>query len=183
MEKTLIENHLVTKFGVVNLVFGIILLGFSIYAMFFSTLIEQSLGIILGIVFLWLIIVRLIKDLNHYHHQNAKIILIIELVIDLIAIYYLMFTDAAIARYLGVILYLRGFTYFLLLQVLKLRSHFDQFILSMIFITIGAYTLFTGNAFESELIYVLFALLVIYAGLFIYTGIILIKKKKTRRKS
>jgi len=179
MEKTLLKHHLITKNGIINLILGVILLGFSIYAMFFSDLLSDSLSIVVGVLILWFTVIRFMKDLNTYKNKHALMILAGELVLDLVAVYFLVFTQAAIARYLGLVLYARGVVYFLILQILNLKGNFEKFILYMIVLTAGAYILFANNAFENELQFVLFAILVLYAVLLIAFGAILLKKKKS----
>ncbi len=175
-------KNFITKNPILNLVSGIILLALAVTAMFFTTWLEDAIVYIIAGLIILVSIYRFYLDFKRTTDKNATIILIIELLIALGIGVYLMVEATNASRMVGFVLYLRGFTYLLTLQLLKISGSFKKFLVIIALMTLGAYMLFSGIQGETYLEYGVFGVVSLYALLLVFAGINGLKGGKTAAK-
>ncbi len=163
--------------AIVNIVLGALIVAFAIVAMFVTDILSDMVDYIVAVLIIALSTMRFTSDFKRYTTQNSRFILIVELALALGAA-ALIITGDPLARSLGFVLYMRGFVYFLIMQLQNLKQRFDKFLLYMAILTLGAYVLFSGNAFTEQLELILFVLLIGYGAFLLYLGI----EEKMRKK-
>ncbi len=169
------------KHPLLNIILGALLAAFAIVAMFITDWLAEFTIYVIGALVVILSLVRFNKDYRSYKNSQARMILAVELILALLAGGLILFREADAGHFVGFVLYLRGFVYFLILQLLRSRGTFEKFLLYMAILTLGAYVLFTGNIFLEEIHIGIFILLIAYAVFLIYIGID--QKLKTRKQS
>ncbi len=170
-------KKMITKNAIANIVIGSVLLIFAILAMFVFYWISDFLSIVVGVLILYVSGVRFFHDFNKHKGTYILLTLAIEMAVIIVCAYFLIVTQAGIAPYLGLVIYLRGLVYFIVLQLKNKKAPWNKFVIYMATLSIGAYVLFSGNVYENELEWLLFGLIVAYAGLFITYGIMALTKK------
>jgi hypothetical protein len=164
-------KNFITKNPIANLVIGLLLIGLALTATFFTTWLEDAIVYIIASLIIFISIYRFYLDYRRSDDKNATIILVVELLIALAIGIYLVVNEANASRMIGFVLYLRGFTYLLTLQLLKISGSFTRFIVYMIVMTFGAYMLFSGVSGEEYLEYGVFGVVSAYGLLLIFAGI------------
>ncbi len=166
--------------AVLNIVIGALIVAFAIVAMFATDILADLVEYIVAALIIALSTLRFTADFKRYTSQNARFILIFELALALGAA-ALIITGDPLARSVGFVLYMRGFVYFLIMQLQNLKQRFDKFLIYMAVLTLGAYVLFSGNAFAEQLEIILFVLLIAYGAFLLYLGIDETMRKKKRK--
>lgn len=164
-------KNFITRNPIVNLVAGFLLIALAVTAMFFTTWLEDAIVYIIAALIILVSIYRFYLDFKRTEDKNATIILIVELLIAIGIGIYLMVEAANASRMVGFVLYLRGFTYLITLQLLKISGSFIRFIVYIILLTLGAYMLFSGIQGEEYLQYGVFGIVTLYGLLLLFAGI------------
>ncbi|MGM0436049.1 MAG: hypothetical protein ACQEQA_03275 [Bacillota bacterium] len=175
-------KNFVTKNPILNIVLGIILVGLALTAMFFTTWLEDAIVYIIAGLIIIVSIYRFYLDLKRTTDKNATIILVVELLIALGIGIYLMVEAANASRMVGFVLYLRGFTYLLTLQLLKISGSFKKFLIIIALMTLGAYMLFSGIQGEAYLQYGVFGIVTLYGLLLVFAGIQILQARPSKEK-
>ncbi len=166
----------VTKNALLNIILGVVIIAFAVVAMFFTSLIKDFLAVLVGVIILYLTALRVYQDIHRYKSSQALFVVIVEFVIAVVAAYFLIVQQASIARYLGIVLYTRGFVILFIAQLFVKKLTFQRFAFAMAFLTLGAYVWFGNNAYETQLQWVLFVSLVLYGVLLLVEGLKEFKK-------
>ena len=175
-------NKLVTKQPIVNIVLGVIFISFIVFAQFFSDWMDDAIKYVVAGVIIIYTIVRLIKDLKYYKNQTAQLIVVVEAIVITMLAVLLMITEAlTVAWVLGLALYMKGVAYLLICQVRKQLTPTGRFFVILILITAGTYVMFSQNAYEAILAWVLFGLFIIYGVILITSGITQIVNERKKR--
>lgn len=161
----------VTKNALLNIILGVIVIAFAVVAMFFTSLIDDFLAVLVGVLILYWSAMRFYQDVRRYKSSQALFVITVEFVIAIVASYFLIVQQAGIARYLGIVLYARGFVILLIGQLFTKKLAFERFAFAMAFLTLGAYVWFGNNAYETQLKWILFIALILYGALLLYEGI------------
>ncbi len=164
-------KNFITRNPIVNLVAGFILIALAVTAMFFTTWIEDAIVYIIATLIIGVSIYRFYLDFNRTNDKNATIILVVELLIAIGIGIYLMVEAANASRMVGFVLYLRGFTYLITLQLLKISGSFKRFMVYIVLLTLGAYMLFSGVSGEVYLQYGVFGIVSLYGLLLLFAGV------------
>ena len=120
--------------AIVNIVLGALIVAFAIVAMFVTDILSDMVDYIVAVLIIALSTMRFTSDFKRYTTQNSRFILIVELALALGAA-ALIITGDPLARSLGFVLYMRGFVYFLIMQLQNLKQRFDKFLLYMAILT------------------------------------------------
>ena len=169
-------NKFVFKNPLVNLILGIVLIVFAVLAMFVFDWMSQFVNIVVAVILIYYSVIRFTKERPKYKNQNALMILSAELVVAILLSVLLVLENLDLHIAIGLVLYLRGFTYLLILQLLKLRTKFINFLIAMFVLTLGAYIYFE-NPISNEIIeYAIFVALAAYGVLLVVFGAKLFKK-------
>ena len=171
-------KNYITRIPLLNLILGVLLLALAVIAMFFTTWIEDIVVYIIAFFIAAFSTFRFLKDYQKTDDKNASIILAAEYVIVLGVAIYLAVYEANAARMVGLVLYLRGFSYLLTLQLLRIKGPFVSFIVYIALLTLGAFMLFTGADSEAYLQYAVFGIIAIYGIILLVYGLQGMKKEK-----
>ncbi len=177
-------KKIVTKFPIPNILLGIILIAFSIYATFSSTLMEDGLIYVAAILIIVYASIRLYIDLIFYHKKHSKLIVGVTYALILLIAVLLVFDYFSVEISIGLTLYLTGASYMLILQVRKAYTSIKDYLANLALITLGTYLIFTKEDFVSILVYAIFTLLTLYGVILLYAGIAhLVKASKEKKKN
>ncbi len=169
-------NRLTFKYPVVNLVIGVILIVIAILGMFVFDWFSDFVNIVIALVIMYYSIARFLSERLKYRNKNALYILSVELAIAFLLSVLLVLREVNIYIAIGLVLYLRGLTYLLILQLLKLRTAFLNFIIAIVVLTLGAYVIFVQPDVETLVEYALFIFFIAYGILLVVFGIKYFKK-------
>ena len=178
-------KSVITKNPILNLVLGIILIALALTAMFFTTWLEDAIVYIIAGLIIIVSIYRFYLDFKRTTDKNATIILVVELLGALaIGIYLMVEAKSANATTMvGFVLYLRGFTYLLTLQLLKISGSFKKFLIIIALMTLGAYMLFSGVQGETYLQYGVYGIVTLYGLLLVFSGVNQLKARSPKEKN
>ncbi len=167
MKKMISKNH------VVNLIVGIVFIAFFLVSFFMNMLEDWVTYIAAGLIMIYSVL-RFVKDYKHYHDNRVLFILTIEFVVAIgLAVFLLLDfgTDITLTVALGLLLYMRGLAFLLILHILNNQTDLAKFVIYILVLTIGAYILFAGMPFLNHLD-VVFLVIGLAIGLFyIFIGI------------
>ena len=153
-----------------NIIAGVVLVVFAILAMFFLNLLSEFVNIVVAAIIILFSVTRFLKDKTHYKNSNALMILTIEVVVVITLAVLLILEQLGLSFVIGVTLYIRGLTYLLILQLLKLRSSFQVFVIYLAIMTLGTYVLFARPRFGDLFEWALFILIVAYGVFLVVIG-------------
>ncbi|MFH5881752.1 hypothetical protein [Liberiplasma polymorphum] len=176
-------KKIVTKFPVPNILLGFILIAFAVYATFASTLMLDGIRFVFAALIIVYSSLRLYKDLNYYKRKSSKSIATGEFVISIILAILLAFDVFALAIVVGLILYIKGATFLLILQVRKTYTTPYRYLINLVLITLGTFIFFSNRAYEDILVYVLFAGLTLYGIILLYYGFSKLVEDSKKKKS
>ncbi len=171
-----------TKWGIVNIVLGVALIALAVVAQLATDWMEEGVRWVVVAVIVVFSLLRFNRDFKHYKDKNAQLILVCELVLALAAALVVIpaigwQTSLAI----GFVLYIRGFAYFLIMQLTGRKSIFRNFIIYMVVLTLGAYVLFSGEDFADIIQWIIFALIVVYGAFLLGYGIRDVMEKQKQK--
>ncbi|MFW6318634.1 MAG: Rho termination factor N-terminal domain-containing protein [Bacillota bacterium] len=174
-------KKLITKYPIPNIILGIILIAFAVYATFIEDIMYDSIIYIVGFIIAIYAVLKLYKDIRYVKKQITKILMGLEFVLT-IALTILLVTDImSLAIVLGLVLYIRGANFLLILQVNKMATSVKRYLVNLVLITLGAYLFIANDAYTDILQYILFVLITLYGILLLYFGIAnLIKMSKEK---
>lgn len=176
-------RKIVTKFPIPNILLGIILIAFSVYATFMSTLMEDGLMYVAAILIVVYGGIRFYKDLTFYHKKESKLIVGGTFFLILLVAVLLVFEYLSVEVSIGLSLYVTGASYMLILQVRKAYTSIKDYLGNLTLITLGTYLVFTKEDFVSILVYAIFALLTLYGVVLLFFGIShLVKASKEKKR-
>lgn len=175
-------KRLITKYPIPNILLGIILIAFALYATFMTTIMYASIIYIVSVIVIIYAVLKLYRDIHYFKKQTAKLLMSLEFALNITLAILLATEVFGLAIILGLVLYIRGANFLLILQVRKMATSVKRYFVNLILITLGAYIFFTNNAYTEILQYILFALITLYGILLLYFGITkLLKMSKDRK--
>ena len=170
------------KNPIINTVIGAVLIVFAIVALlldWFSDIVD----VIIAVLMIYYAVTHYVNAKKKYKNSQALMILTGQAVVIIIIAIFLLLKQFDVASIVntsfavGITLYLHGFVYLLILQLLKLRSKFVEFLIYMAILTLGTYVLFGNPSFEI-LKWLMFAIIVAYGTLLLILGLEKLIKKK-----
>ncbi len=164
---------------ILNIVFGLALIIVAILGMFVFNWFSDTLNIVIGVLIIVYTLLHFAKERTRYKDSNALLILIVEAIVAITVAVLLMFDQLGITFTLGLVLYMRGLAYLLIMQLLKLRSSFLTFVVFIAILTLGAYIWFGGPNLGELFQWILFAIIIIYGAILLYFGIDMLRQKKS----
>jgi len=135
MEKLLFKNN------IVNIVIGVILAIFAVLAYFLGW-IGDFLAIFIGIILIALSLKRFIVTFKKVRSRNATAVLMIEIILDLLFGALLIITQQNAEIYLGLVLFIRGFSYLIINYLINREIKFIIYIMNIAFLTVGCFFMF-----------------------------------------
>ncbi len=175
-------KRFVTKWGIVNIVLGVALIALAIVAQFATDWMEEGVRWVVAAVIAVFSLLRFNRDYKHYKNKNAQLILVAELVLALAAaVVVIPAIGWQTSLSIGFVLYMRGFAYFLIMQLTGRKSIFRNFIIYMVVLTLGAYVLFSGEDFVDIIQWVIFVLIVLYGAFLLIMGIMDVMEKQKKK--
>ncbi len=163
------------KHPIVNLVIGIVLVVFAVLAMFVFGWISDFARYLVGAIIIAFTVMRFMTARSGYKNSNAQMILIVEAIVAITLAVLLIIDSIGMQLALGATLYMRGFVYLLILQLLNLRRSFETFIIYVAVLTLGAYVWF-GNADLMIIEWLVFVFVAAYGVFLTLLGITNLKK-------
>ena len=175
-------KKLITKYPVLNIILGVMLITLGVIAIFNQTLFEEGLNYLTAAFILIFTLIIFQRDIKSYRKPAPRNTLIIALLLTLMTITLLILWEPfTIAMSLGLILYLQGASHLLLFQFLRKAPNLGRFVLDLILVTFGAYLFFAEIPFEDIIKYTVIGLLILYGAILLYHGIhTLIKAHKLK---
>ena len=164
------------KNPIINIVLGVVLITVAILGQFVFNWFSDAVNIVVGMLLVLYTIFRFDRTRRGYKNSNALMILTVEAIVVITLAVLLMFDQLGLSLVLGFVLYLRGFVYLLILQLLKLRHRFEIFLIYMAVLTLGAYIWFGGPNFGELFTWILFAVIAAYGVLLLILGIDKVRK-------
>lgn len=174
MEKLVFKNHMI------NITIGALLILFASLG-YFLHWIEDALPIIISIVLISLSLKRFIFSFNKIVSKNATLILVIEIILDFIFAGLLIYFQDHIELFIGLIIYTRGVSYLIINYVATRKIKLFQYILNILFLTFGAFLMFTSINSLTFLTVFVTVLILLIGAIFLQSGlVVLINKEKTK---
>jgi len=164
MYKIVSKNHFI------NILIGVAFIAFFLIT-FFTGALEAWVPVVIGALVIIFSVLRFFRDYRYYSNDRALFILVVEIIVVLVLAGLMIFEELALATGLGLVFYLRGFVYMLIMQLLKKTAPFQKFIVSIAALTFGAYILFAGIPFLDRLELILLIVGLLLAGFYIFIGI------------
>ena len=172
----------ISKNPVINFVIGGIFIAGFLLTFFLTDWLEDFVRIFVAALIIIFSTLRYFKDYKTKTNNNVLLILTGEFAIALLLSALLIFETVGISLALGLTLYLRGFIYFLIMQLLGKKARFEKFLLYIAILTLGAYVLFSGLPLsQEELSYILLALGLIIGIFYVIAGISIVQSKKPEK--
>ncbi len=166
MKKLVSKNHLV------NIMIGVVFVAFFIVAYFLDYL-NDWVNYVAAILILVGSAFRFVKDYKYYTNDRVLLFLVLEFIIAATLAVLLALGELGIQLSIavGVVLYMRGFVYLLIMQLLSIKQSFPKFLWFMFLLTVGAYVWFGGIPYESELALIALIIGLIIGAFYIFVGI------------
>ncbi len=152
------------KQPIVNLVVGVALVVLAVLAMFVFDWINEFARYLVGALIIVYTALRFMNS-KGYKNSKARMILSVEAIVAITLAVLMIIDELRMSFALGATLYMRGFVYLLILQLLNLRRSFETFIVYVAILTLGAYIWF-GSADLSIIEWIVFIFIAAY-GLFL----------------
>ena len=165
------------KLPILNIIVGTLLVVVAILGMFVFDWFGEAANIFVGALIIIYTVMRFYKERHNYKNSNALMILTVEAIIAITLSVLLIFNQLDLTFTLGLALYMRGFVYLLILQLLKLRSEFKMFIIYLLLLTFGAYLLFGGPNLQDLIEWIIFVVFIAYGIVMIVFGVDKLRKK------
>lgn len=174
-------KNIVFKNHIINIVVGVILIAFTVTA-YFMEWYKDFLAIIVGVILLGLSIKRFIYSFKKIVSKYATLALIIELLLDILFCGLLFYYQQHIQLYAGLILYIRGVTYLIINYMTTRKVFFVQYMMNIVYITLGAFLMFTSMDFVQYLEIGVALFVLVLGAIYLYDGIISALKIKKKKK-
>ncbi len=142
----------ISKNSYINLAVGLIFIAAFLVIFFTTDWLENLVGIFIGALVIIFSTLRYFKDYGNKRSDKAILILTGEYAVALVLSVLLIFEIAGVgvSLVLGLVFYLRGLAYLLIMQLLNKREAFHDFVLYLAILTLGAYILFSGLPLSTE---------------------------------
>ncbi len=165
-------KNLVSKHYVLNIIIGLIFIAFFI-AGYFMDMLDEWVNYIAAILIFIASAMRFVKDYKSYTNDRVLLILVLEFIIASVLAVLLALGEfnVRLGVALGAVLYMRGFVYFLIMQLLDQKHGFGKFIWFMVLLTLGAYIWFGGMPFLNELALIALIIGLLIGAFYIFVGI------------
>lgn len=175
-------KKLVFKNKILNIIVGIVLIVFTTLAYFLGWY-DDALPIILGVLLLLISTKRFIFAYNKTISKKTTLIMSIEYLLDVILVGLLLYLRQDTPLFVGLIIYLRGITYLMVNYTSNKKIIFNEYILNIFYITIGAFFIFTGIDIVTYLIYITAALVLVIGLIFLLLGLSEYQVKRKKKKT
>jgi Ca2+/Na+ antiporter len=164
-----------------NFAAGILLIAIAVVG-YFTEWFEDFLPYFFAGVLLLVSANRFIFQFKKIISKNATLILVIEFVLDLIAIGLLVYLRSNISIFIGVVVYLRGVAYLLINYIATRKIKLMQYIINILFVTLGAFLMFSTLLNDETLVYLLMIVLIFFGLVYVLYGVFAFRKsaEKTR---
>ena len=163
MNKIIFKNH------ILNIVIGFIMIAFTIAAYILKWY-QDFLGIIVGVVLLALSVKRFIYSFKKTISKNATLVLVIELILDLVFCGLLIYYQEHIQVFVGLVLYVRAVAYLIINYITTRKVRLFQYMLNIVYITMGSFLMFTAFNFTITLEILLAVFVLLLGAFFLYVG-------------
>ncbi|MEC9484247.1 MAG: Rho termination factor N-terminal domain-containing protein [Candidatus Izemoplasma sp.] len=174
-------KKLVFKNRIVNIVVGSIFILLAAVG-YFSGWIEEFLPIFIATVILFIALKQFIFSFREISNKNAIIILLIEILLDFGIVAAMIYYGTYLNLLIGAFIYLRGLVYLIINFVTDRDIEFGEYMLHIVFITVGAFFLFTSIDTQTVLILTLTGILAIIGIIYLQDGIRKVLKKQQAQK-
>ncbi len=163
----------VTKNPIINAAIAVVLIALGVLALIFSDEVASGIRWMVAIVLVGYTFVRLRGELRAFKTDAAKAIIFGDAVLTLVFAVALVIESGwmPLHVFLGLVLYLKGLSYLGAYVAMRRSPKPTSFVFKMVLITAGAYVWFSGWAVEQTLLYVIAALLLLYALVFLGVAI------------
>ncbi len=177
-------KRIITKNPIVNIIIGLLLVVLTVVVIIDQSLLEEGIYYMAAGLIIIYSLVRFIREFKLQKTDLTKAIRSAEFVIAVIfSVLLIIWEPLTIAIALGLVLYLQGVSHLLILQVAQRKTTLNRFIIHLIFITVGAFFLFSGLDLEEFFLYLITALLAVYGIVFLIYGIHPLVKRHREKKS
>lgn len=165
-------KKLVSKNYVLNIFIGLVFIAFFI-AGYFLDMLDVWVNYIAAVLIFIGSALRFVKDYKYYTNDRVLLVLVVEFIIASVLAVLLALGEfnVHLSIALGAVLYLRGFAYFLIMQLLNQKQGFGKFIWFMVLLTLGAYIWFGGLPFLSELALIALIIGLLIGAFYVFVGI------------
>ena len=175
MEKIVLKNMYL------NIVIGVLLIISSLLGYFLGWF-ETYLPIVTAVILILLSGKRFIYSIRNTKSKNASLILVGEFLLDLVFAGLLIYLGDHVSIFIGLIIYLRGFTYLLINYVSSRSLKLLQYLLNIGYITFASYLLFTSTDNDTVLIVGISVLMLLVGAIFLQVGLTDLTKKEKKEK-
>lgn len=164
MKKMLFTNHYV------NIVVGGLLVIFAFLG-FFLGWFEDYLPIFVGILLILLSTKRFWFSFKKTISKNATLILVVEFILDLVFAGLMIYLQNHIDIFMGLIIYIRGVSYLLINYITTRKIDIWQYVINILYVTIGAFFLFSSIDTLDILIIFFSVLALVFGLLYLQSGV------------
>jgi len=164
MEKIVFKN----MYG--NIVVGGLLIIAAVLGYFLGWL-EDYLPLFVGIILFLLSTKRFIFSFKKIKGKNAILVLVIEYVLDLALVALLIAFENHVNVFIGLIIYIRGFSYLLINYMNTRKIKLLQYVINIGYLTLGAFLMFSSLDLEQALIGGIILLLLFVGAIFLQNGL------------
>ena len=174
MKKLVFRNY------IVNIIIGSVFILLAAVG-YFSGWIEEFLPIFIAVVLAFIALKQFFFSFRELSSKHAITILLIELLLDIGIVAAMIYYGTYLNLLIGAFIYIRGVTYLIINFVTGRDVELGEYLLHIVFITVGAFFLFTSIELQNVLILTLTGILVIIGGIYLQDGIRkLLKKQKNK---
>ena len=175
MEKILFKNMYL------NIISGFLLILLSILG-YVLHWIEDFLPIFVGIILALLSIKRFIYSFKKQISKNGALVLIIEIVLDLVFVFLLIYLQNYVYIFIGLIIYIRGVAYLVMNYVATRKVRIVQYLFNIGYITIGSFLMFSTLDIDLYMIIGIAFVLLVLGAIYLENGVTSLNKKEHLKK-
>lgn len=164
MKKILFKND------IANIIIGVLVLG-ATAAGYFLEWFDDFMAIIIGVVIIVLSVKRFAEAIKLNNIKEAKMLLVLEIVLDLAFGGLLVYYKNNIQLYVGLTVYLRGVIFLFISFLSSKKRKFYIYFINIAIVTLGSYLMFTSTSYAEYLELLLVAILAIVGLVYLLFGI------------
>ncbi len=152
-----------------NVILAAVLIILGVLTLVFSEQATEGIRWMVALVAVGYTFVRLGSELKSFKTDAAKGIVFTDAILTLVFAVALVINSTwmPLHVFIGLVLYLKGLSYLGAFIAMKQSPKPSSFVFKMLLVTVGAYVWFSGWSIEQTMLYIIAAVLILYALVFI----------------
>lgn len=166
----------------INFTIGVLLVAFVLVGTLLTSIIEDFLPYMFAGVLLFFTLKRFVVQIKRKTSKNTSLILTFEFVLDMVAIFLLVYLKSNISLFIGVVIYLRGVAYLLINYISRRKVVLLPYLLNIFFVTLGAFFMFSSVLDDQTLLWIFSIILALFGLAYILYGFLQLRKMPKKAK-